>query len=222
MVLMQDVRAANVRAITHATVLALDRENFNRHLGQLSDIRHMWRLQALGRVSSPALAADPSWSLPSPASVCQTFCGIKHTLPALQSLPCCTSGLQCSTSGLPTCPTSHGCASGCLQHCLPGQLTCASQCSVDLGREGLKPGRAWVVHGCETHRSLVRWWVGCGQVPLLGPLTLAQRGQLCTALQPLRHIPAGTVLVRRGEPGDAFYIVESGTCQVLGDSNQVS
>ena len=35
------------------------------------------------------------------------------------------------------------------------------------------------------------------------------------------HVPAGTTIVKRGEPGDTFCIVESGTCTVLGEDGQV-
>lgn len=59
------------------------------------------------------------------------------------------------------------------------------------------------------------------QVPLLASLNAAQRSELCTALKP-RIFNAGESIVRKGEPGEAFYIVESGTCTVLGDSGQVT
>lgn len=59
------------------------------------------------------------------------------------------------------------------------------------------------------------------QVPLLTPLTPAQKAQLCAVLQPVRNCPAGTSLVRRGELGDAFYIVEAGSCVVLGADGRV-
>jgi hypothetical protein len=62
--------------------------------------------------------------------------------------------------------------------------------------------------------------VGMVQVPLLASLNAAQRSDLCTALKP-RIFNAGESIVRKGEPGEAFYIVESGTCTVLGDSGQV-
>lgn len=68
-------------------------------------------------------------------------------------------------------------------------------------------------------RSLTRV-VGLLQVPLLASLNAAQRSDLCTALKP-RIFNAGESIVRKGDPGEAFYIVESGTCTVLGDSGQV-
>ena len=58
------------------------------------------------------------------------------------------------------------------------------------------------------------------QVALLATLSNKQRSQLCTVLKPI-HVPQGTMLVAKGELGDAFYIIESGICQVLNDSNQV-
>ena len=55
---------------------------------------------------------------------------------------------------------------------------------------------------------------------LLSSLSNQQRSKLCAALKPI-HSPPGTMLVAKGEVGDAFYIVESGICQVLGDAGQV-
>ena len=74
------------------------------------------------------------------------------------------------------------------------------------------------------HFCWAQLWVlspACLQVALLSLLSNQQRSQLCTALKPI-HVPQGTMLVAKGEVGDAFYIVESGICQVLGDANQVS
>ena len=48
---MQDVRAASVRALTDASVLTLSRALFSKLLGSLADIRHMWRFEALNKVS---------------------------------------------------------------------------------------------------------------------------------------------------------------------------
>lgn len=47
---MQDVRAANVKALTDGVVLALHRDDFNSLLGSLTHIRHMWRFEALRKV----------------------------------------------------------------------------------------------------------------------------------------------------------------------------
>ncbi|KAK9817313.1 hypothetical protein WJX72_012521 [[Myrmecia] bisecta] len=48
--LRQDVRAANVRALTDAQLLAMHRDDFNKLLGSLTDIRYMWRFEALRKV----------------------------------------------------------------------------------------------------------------------------------------------------------------------------
>ena len=50
---MQDVRAANVKALTDGALLALHRDDFNTLLGSLTHIRHMWRFEALRKVSTP-------------------------------------------------------------------------------------------------------------------------------------------------------------------------
>ncbi|KAL0050057.1 hypothetical protein WJX82_003639 [Trebouxia sp. C0006] len=103
--LRQDVRAANVRALSDSLVLTCHRDDFQTHLGRLTDIRRLWRFEALRKV------------------------------------------------------------------------------------------------------------------PLLASLNAAQRSDLCTALKP-RIFNAGESIVGKGDPGEAFYIVESGTCTVLGDSGQ--
>lgn len=58
------------------------------------------------------------------------------------------------------------------------------------------------------------------QVPLLAALDASQRSELCKALKP-RLFNAGETIVRKGEPGEFFYVVESGECVVVGDSGQV-
>ena len=47
---LQDVRAANVKALTDGALLALHRDDFNAMLGSLTHIRHMWRFEALRKV----------------------------------------------------------------------------------------------------------------------------------------------------------------------------
>lgn len=47
---LQDKRAATVKAVTDAQVLALHRDDFNKLLGNLADIRHVWRFEALHKV----------------------------------------------------------------------------------------------------------------------------------------------------------------------------
>ena len=60
-VAVQDVRAANVKALTDGALLALHRDDFNALLGSLTHIRHMWRFEALRKVcastSSPKCQA---------------------------------------------------------------------------------------------------------------------------------------------------------------------
>ncbi|EIE24738.1 putative cGMP-dependent protein kinase [Coccomyxa subellipsoidea C-169] len=46
----QDLRAANVKALTDGVLLALHRDDFNGLLGSLTHIRHMWRFEALRKV----------------------------------------------------------------------------------------------------------------------------------------------------------------------------
>ena len=47
---MQDVRAANVRALSDSLVLTCHRDDFQTHLGRLTDIRRLWRFEALRKV----------------------------------------------------------------------------------------------------------------------------------------------------------------------------
>ena len=47
---LQSTRAASVKALTEGTLLTLTREDFDSLLGSLSDIRHMWRFEALRMV----------------------------------------------------------------------------------------------------------------------------------------------------------------------------
>ncbi len=56
-------------------------------------------------------------------------------------------------------------------------------------------------------------------MPLFATLTPAQRSQLCTALRPM-HARAGTAIVRAGDVGDTFYVVEAGACSVVNDAHQ--
>lgn len=44
---LQEARAASVRALTDGVLLALHRDDFNKLLGSLLHIRHMWRFEAL-------------------------------------------------------------------------------------------------------------------------------------------------------------------------------
>lgn len=49
----QDVRAANVRALSDSLVLTCHRDDFQTHLGRLTDIRRLWRFEALRKVRVP-------------------------------------------------------------------------------------------------------------------------------------------------------------------------
>jgi CRP-like cAMP-binding protein len=59
------------------------------------------------------------------------------------------------------------------------------------------------------------------QVPLLTALTAQQRLALCTAFTAV-SVPAGSAVIRKGEEGDTFYVLEEGNCTVVGDDGQVS
>jgi len=50
-------------------------------------------------------------------------------------------------------------------------------------------------------------------VPMFAPLSLAAKERLATKLFPL-DVPAGETIVRAGDVGDRFYIVDSGTVRV--------
>jgi len=58
------------------------------------------------------------------------------------------------------------------------------------------------------------------QVPLFASLSPSQKSQLCTALRPL-HVKAGTAVVRAGDAGNTFYVVEAGACTVHSSQGQV-
>ena len=51
------------------------------------------------------------------------------------------------------------------------------------------------------------------EVPMFAPLSLAGKERLATKLFPL-DVPAGEVVVRTGDVGDRFYIVDSGTVRI--------
>ena len=65
---MQDVRAANVKALTDGALLALHRDDFNALLGSLTHIRHMWRFEALRKVSVQTIITTHYTLQPAPAS----------------------------------------------------------------------------------------------------------------------------------------------------------
>ena len=58
-------------------------------------------------------------------------------------------------------------------------------------------------------------------VPMLSPLPLPAIEQLARGLQPV-SVPAGTEVVRQGDVGDRYYVIESGTADVIGDGRLVA
>ena len=80
----QDVRAANVKALTDGSLLALHRDDFDALLGSLSHIRHMWRFEALRKACAmaymhacPYVACGPA--LCACSAVRCHFCAPFHT-----------------------------------------------------------------------------------------------------------------------------------------------
>jgi MFS family permease len=60
------------------------------------------------------------------------------------------------------------------------------------------------------------------EVPMFVPLSLAAKERLATKLLPL-EVPAGETIVRAGDVGDRFYIVDSGTVRIgLGENEKES
>jgi MFS family permease len=57
------------------------------------------------------------------------------------------------------------------------------------------------------------------KVPMFAPLSLAGKERLATKLFPL-DVPAGEVVVRAGDVGDRFYIVDSGTVRIGFDAGE--
>lgn len=52
------------------------------------------------------------------------------------------------------------------------------------------------------------------EVPLLSSLTAYERSKIADALE-TQKFPAGSTIIREGDPGEAFYLLESGTATVL-------
>ena len=72
--IMQEARAASVRALTDGVLLALHRDDFNKLLGSLSHIRHMWRFEALRKARLMLQASEAGrtdWLLCGPSSNCR-------------------------------------------------------------------------------------------------------------------------------------------------------
>jgi MFS family permease len=57
------------------------------------------------------------------------------------------------------------------------------------------------------------------EVPMFAPLSLAAKERLATKLVPL-DVPAGATIVRAGEVGDRFYIVDTGTVRIGLDNGE--
>jgi MFS family permease len=58
-------------------------------------------------------------------------------------------------------------------------------------------------------------------VPMLTPLSLAAKEHMATTLVPV-SVAAGDVVIRAGDPGDRFYIVEDGELEVVADRLHVT
>ncbi|WP_203581285.1 MFS transporter [Microbacterium hibisci] len=59
------------------------------------------------------------------------------------------------------------------------------------------------------------------QVPMFDPLPLPAIEQLARGLEPM-SVPGGQVVFSQGEPGDRYYVIESGAADVLGDGRVVA
>ncbi|KAG7671492.1 hypothetical protein Ndes2526B_g09344 [Nannochloris sp. 'desiccata'] len=57
------------------------------------------------------------------------------------------------------------------------------------------------------------------KVPLLTGLSQKQRLALCSAFE-AKEFAAGENVVSKGDPGDAFFVIEKGTCSVFADENK--
>jgi hypothetical protein len=58
-------------------------------------------------------------------------------------------------------------------------------------------------------------------LPMLQPLPLPAIEQLARGLEPV-HVPAGQAVFRQGDPADRFYVIETGTADVIGDGRLVT
>jgi MFS family permease len=54
------------------------------------------------------------------------------------------------------------------------------------------------------------------RVPMFQPLPLPAIEQLARGLEPV-HVPAAQAVFRQGDPGDRFYVIETGAADVIGD-----
>jgi MFS family permease len=58
-------------------------------------------------------------------------------------------------------------------------------------------------------------------VPMLKPLPLPAIEQLARGLEPV-HVPAGRAVFRQGDPADRFYVIDTGTADVIGDGRLIT
>ena len=99
--LLQDVRAANVRAMSDSLVLTCHRNDFQTHLGSLTDIRRLWRFEALRKVSN---CCHPccTQGIPHPGGNC-TVLRCTADLAAFDDLrPCMQSAIEFTAVALKT------------------------------------------------------------------------------------------------------------------------
>jgi CRP-like cAMP-binding protein len=58
-------------------------------------------------------------------------------------------------------------------------------------------------------------------LPMLQPLPLPAIEQLARGLEPVR-VPAGQAVFHQGDPADRFYVIETGSADVVGDGHLVT
>ena len=58
-------------------------------------------------------------------------------------------------------------------------------------------------------------------LPMFQPLPLPAIEQLARGLEPV-HVPVGQAVFRQGDPADRFYVIESGTVDVIGDGHLIT
>ncbi|HEU5108413.1 MAG TPA: cyclic nucleotide-binding domain-containing protein [Micromonosporaceae bacterium] len=61
--------------------------------------------------------------------------------------------------------------------------------------------------------SLLRQAEWLRRCEVFAPLSVAEAAMLCTLMEPV-HVPAGQPLLRQGEPGDGWYLIESGQARI--------
>jgi CRP-like cAMP-binding protein len=68
---------------------------------------------------------------------------------------------------------------------------------------------------CDATRSGVLWGVKMKEEATLSQILLSEEGPSLRDAMTTRHLADGEVLFRRGDPGDALYVVESGQARVF-------